>query len=359
LKLTFGGAANVYEGGHFGEVIWAKYASNGKLGDHYVSDYANKSEVNNYLKASYDIKKLSLFADAQYRVIQYKYVEEASSQMQTANFSFFNPKVGVTYAVNAKNKVYASWSVGHREPVRKDFVESTVSSRPSFEQLFDYEFGYKFKNNRFFAAMNGYFMDYNNQLVLTGQINDVGSYTRVNVKNSYRAGVEIEAGIKVFSKLNVLGNLTLSQNKIASFTEYLDAYDASYNYSQTAIEHKNTDIAFSPNAIAALIFIYEPFKDLEVTLTNKYVGKQFLDNTSNNSRKIDAYTFSNIGVNYSFVKFGMSEIKVGVLVNNIFDKQYVNNGYTWGYASSGVRQDENFYYPQAGRNFLVRLSLNI
>jgi iron complex outermembrane receptor protein len=179
------------------------------------------------------------------------------------------------------------------------------------------------------------------------------------VKNSYRAGVELEAGIKVFSKLNVLGNLTLSQNKIASFTEYLDSYDASYNYSQTAIEHKNTDIAFSPNAIAALIFIYEPVKDLEVTLTNKYVGNQFLDNTLNNGRKIDAYTFSNIGINYSFVKFGMSEIKVGVLVNNIFDKQYVNNGYTWGYANSGERQDENFYYPQAGRNFLVRLSLNM
>ena len=356
LKLTFGGAANVYEGGHFGEVVWAKFASNGNLGDRYYSDYANKAEVNNYLKASYDIKKLSIFADAQYRVIQYKYVEEASAQMQTANFSFFNPKVGVTYAINGKNKVYASWSVGHREPVRKDFVESTVSSRPSFEQLFDYEFGYKFKNNRFFAAMNGYFMDYNNQLVLTGQINDVGSYTRVNVKKSYRAGVELEAGVKVFSKLNVLGNLTLSQNKIASFTEFLDCYD---DNSQIKIEHKNTDIAFSPNAIAALIFIYEPVKDLEVTLTNKYVGKQFLDNTLNNGRKIDAYTFSNIGINYSFVKFGMSEIKVGVLVNNIFDKQYVNNGYTWGSTSSGVRQDENFYYPQAGRNFLVRLSLNM
>jgi iron complex outermembrane recepter protein len=359
LKLTFGGAANVYEGDHFGEVIWAKFASNGKLGNRYYSDYANKSEVNNYLKASYDIKKLSLFADAQYRVIQYKYVEAASSSMQTANFSFFNPKVGVTYALNTKNKVYASWSVGHREPVRKDFVESTVSSRPSFEQLFDYEFGYKFKNNRFFAAMNGYFMDYNNQLVLTGQINDVGSYTRVNVKKSYRTGVELEAGVKVFSKLNVLGNLTLSQNKIASFTEYLDAYDASFNYSQTAIEHKNTDIAFSPNAIAALIFIYEPVKNLEVTFTTKHVGKQYLDNTSSNDRKINAYTYSNLGVNYSFAKFGMSDIKIGVLVNNIFDKQYVNNGYTWGYANSGVRQDENFYYPQAGRNFLVRLSLNM
>ncbi len=356
LKLTFGGAANVYEGGHFGEVIWAKYASNGNLGDRYYSDYANKAEINNYLKASYDVKKFSIFADAQYRAIQYRYEEKATVQMQTVNFSFFNPKVGVTYAINAKNKVYASWSVGHREPVRKDFVESTVSSRPSFEQLFDYEFGYKFKNNRFFAAMNGYFMDYNNQLVLTGQINDVGSYTRVNVKKSYRAGVELEAGVKVFSKLNVLGNLTLSQNKIASFTEYLYSYDVN---SQIAIEHKNTDIAFSPNAIAALIFIYEPVKNLELTFTTKHVGKQYLDNTSSNGRKINAYTYTNLGVNYSFAKFGMSEIKVGVLVNNIFDKQYVNNGYTWGYASSGVRQDENFYYPQAGRNFLVRLSLNM
>lgn len=359
LKITFGGAANVYEGYHFEEVIWAKFASNGSLGDKYVSDYANKAELNNYLKASYDFKKLSLYADAQYRTIQYRYVEEATIQTQTQNFNFFNPKVGFTYAFNLKNKVYASWSVGHREPVRKDFVEATLSSRPSFEQMFDYELGYKFKNNRFFTSVNGYFMDYNNQLVLTGQINDVGGYTRVNVKKSYRAGVELEAGVKVCNQLNVLGNITFSQNKIASYTEYLDSYDADYNYSQTAINHKNTNIAFSPNTIAALIFVYEPIKNLDITLTNKYVGKQYLDNTSNGNRKIDAYTFSNIGINYAFSKLGMNEIKVGVLVNNILDAKYINNGYTWGYATSGVRQDENFYYPQAGRNFLVRLTLNM
>jgi iron complex outermembrane receptor protein len=359
LKLTFGGAANVYEGDHFEEIIWAKFASNGKLGDKYESDYANKAEVNNYLKASYEIKKLSLFADAQYRSIQYRYVEKASVQSQTANFNFFNPKLGATYAINPKHKVYVSLSVGHREPARKDFVESTVNSRPSFEQLFDYEFGYKFKNKRFFTALNGYFMDYNNQLVLTGQINDVGSFTRMNVSKSYRAGIELEVGMVVYSKLNILGNLTISQNKIASYTEYLDAYDASFNYSQTAIEHTNTDIAFSPKAIAALIFDYEPIKNFEVTWTNKYVGKQYLDNTTSNNRKLDAYSFSNLSLNYSFAKLGMNEIKVGLLVNNIFDTKYVNNGYTWGYANSGVRQDENFYYPQAGRNLLVRISLNM
>lgn len=359
IKLTFGGAANVYEGNHFGQVIWAKFASNSNLGDNYYSDYANKSEVNNYLKLSYDINKISFYADAQYRAIQYRYVEAVSSQTQTQTFNFLNPKAGLMYSISNKNKLYASLSVGHREPVRKDFVESTVSSRPSFEQLFDYEVGYKFKTKRVFTSINGYFMDYNNQLVLTGQINDVGSYTRVNVKKSYRAGIEFEAGVQVFDKLNVLGNLTISKNKIASYTEYLDAYDDFYNYSQVTIEHKNTDIAFSPNVIGALLFVYEPIKNLDITLTNKYVGKQFLDNTSNDTRKIDAYTFSNIGVNYSFVKFGMNEIKLGLLVNNIFDSKYVNNGYTWGYAVSGVRQDENFYYPQAGRNFLVRLSLNI
>ena len=202
-------------------------------------------------------------------------------------------------------------------------------------------------------------MDYNNQLVLTGQINDVGSYTRMNVSKSYRAGIELEAGVVVYSKLNILGNLTISQNKIASYTEYLDAYDASFNYSQTAIEHTNTDIAFSPKAIAALIFVYEPIKNFEVTLTNKYVGKQYLDNTTSNNRKLDAYSFSNLSLNYSFAKLGMNEIKVGLLFNNIFDTKYVNNGYTWGYANSGVRQDENFYYPQAGRNLLVRISLNM
>ena len=359
IKFTLGGAGNTYEGNHFGEVIWARYASNSNLGDNYYFNYANKSEINNYLKANYSIANFSFYADAQYRTIRYNYYEQATAQRQTKLFNFFNPKLGFNYELNAKNNFYASWSVGHREPVRKDFIEASINSRPSFEQLFDYEFGYKFKSERWFTSVNGYFMDYNNQLVLTGKINDVGSYTRINVSKSYRAGVELEAGIKVLPTLNILGNLTLSQNKIASFQEYIDAFDVDDNYSQDIIQHSNTDIAFSPNVIGALIFLYEPIKNLEFSLTNKYVGKQYLDNTSSDLRKINPYQFSNIGINYSFSKFSINEIKVGILLNNVFDANYVNNGYTWGYNYAGTRQDENFYYPQAGRNFLVRVCLNI
>jgi iron complex outermembrane receptor protein len=199
-------------------------------------------------------------------------------------------------------------------------------------------------------------MAYKNQLILTGEINDVGAYNRINVDKSSRMGVEVEVGYMLLKNLSFSGNITLNQNKIATFNEYIDNYDLG---EQDVIVHENTDIAFSPNVISAVGILYEPIKNLELNLLGKYVGKQFLDNTSSENRKLDAYYTANMGISYTIYDKGFKEIKIGVLANNLLDFSYSSNGYSWGYISSGQRIIENFYYPQAGRNFLVRLTLKM
>jgi iron complex outermembrane receptor protein len=201
-------------------------------------------------------------------------------------------------------------------------------------------------------------MDYDNQLVLTGQINDVGGYTRTNVKDSYRAGIELEGGYKILDNLGITGNLTLSQNKIVEFTEYMDAYDVNFDYlGQVETVHQNTDLAFSPNIIAGLTLNYEPIKNLRLNWMFKHVGAQFLDNTSNTSRMLDSYFISHLNIAYIIKDKFFKETTIGLRVNNLFNEQFENNGYTWGYIYDNNRVDENFYYPQAGTHFLLRLTV--
>ena len=200
-------------------------------------------------------------------------------------------------------------------------------------------------------------MNYKDQLINTGMVNDVGSYTRVNVDNSYRAGLEISAIYKVIKSLSLNGSVALSQNKIASFTEYIDNYDDP-NGEQTQIVHENTDMALSPNLVGNIGFTYEPIENLSFNWMTKYVGEQFLDNTSNQdnyNRKIDAFSYTNLSLNYTLNDVLFKSITFGVQCNNLFNTLYSNNGYTWGYIYGGQRTVENFYYPQAGRNFMARL----
>src|SRR5690554_6447826 len=230
----------------------------------------------------------------------------------------------------------------------------------SHETLFNLEAGYRYTHQKAFINANVYHMMYDNQLVLTGEINDVGGYTRTNVKESYRLGLELEGGYQVFDKLGITANLSLSENKIKNFVEYVDSYDASWNViPQTEIEHGTTDLAFSPSVIAGLTLNYAPVKGLKVSLINKYVGKQYLDNTSNEDRALNAYFVSHFDLSYSFSALGFEEITVGGRVNNLFNELYENNGYTFSYLVAGDRTQENFYYPQAGRNFMVRLLLKL
>lgn len=362
FDVVLGGGANQYTGSHYGEVIWAEYAPGGAIGDRYYDNDANKFEAQSYLKTTARKKRTTYFLDLQFRHIQYEFlgIDDVSGSLQevtqTATYDFFNPKAGFMVDFNSANNVYFSLGIANREPVRADFRENTVENRPKPEELINMEAGYRFKSQKFIANANIYYMQYTNQLVLTGQINDVGGYTRTNVESSYRAGIEVDAGYMVLKNLSIAGNVSLSQNKILAFTEYLDNYDT---YVQDEIAHEKTDLAFSPNIITSLGIDYEPVKGLNIGWTTKYVGKQYLDNTSSEDRALNAYSFSNLQVSYTLKKVFFKEMTFGLQVNNLFNALYENNGYTWGYVYGGQRTQENFYYPQAGRNLMTRLTIKL
>ena len=256
------------------------------------------------------------------------------------------------YDYNERHNTYISLAVANREPVRKDFTESPAGNQPKTENLVNLEVGYRYKGHNLMVNANVYYMHYKDQLVLTGQINDVGGYTRTNVDISHRAGLELEAGYRLTNKLSLTGNATLSNNEIKEFNEYVDNYDIG---GQDTIAHTNSDLAFSPNIIASAGLKYEPLKGLNINFLGKHVGDQFLDNTSTETRKLNAYTTFNLQVNYTVKDVLFKEMTFGLLVNNMFNEVYENNGYTWGYVSGGERTVENFYYPQAGRNFMLRV----
>ena len=361
LNLVFGGGANQYIGGHYGEVIWAEFASNSEIRDRYYDNDAKKTEVHSYLKGTYKLGKLTFFGDIQYRHIDYTFlgIDDVSGTITAVNqnlsFDFVNPKGGFMYDFNSRNNAYFSTAVANREPVRRDFRESTPENRPQVENLVNFELGYRYKGYKLMVNANAYYMHYNNQLVLTGQINDVGDYTRTNVDKSYRSGIEIEAGYRLSKKLSITGNITLSDNKIKTFNEYVDNYDIG---GQDTIAHSNSDLAFSPNIIAAAGLKYEPIKNLNISFIGKHVGDQFLDNTSSDTRKLNAYTTFNLQMSYTIKDILFKEMTFGLLVTNLFNESYENNGYTWGYIYGGERVVENFYYPQAGRNFMARILFN-
>ena len=364
LSLIFGGGANQYRGGHFGEVIWAEYASNSHIRDRYYDNDAEKFEAHSYIKGTYNSGELTVFGDLQFRHIDYTFlgIDDVNGSLeevnQTRSFNFFNPKAGFMYDFNERNNAYASLAVANREPVRKDFRESTPENQPKVEKLINFESGYRYKGQNLMVNANMYYMHYSDQLVLTGQINDVGDYTRTNVDVSYRTGLELEAGYRISDKFTLNGNATFSKNKIKEFNEYLDNYDREDGLQDT-IAHSNTDLAFSPNIIASAGLQYEPLEGMSIHISGKHVGDQFLDNTSTETRKLDAYTIFNLQLKYTINEGLFKETTFGLLVNNLFDELYENNGYTWGYVYGGERTVENFYYPQAGRNLLLRVLIKI
>ncbi|CAN5438343.1 TonB-dependent receptor [soil metagenome] len=358
LNATLGGAWNKYEGLHYGEIIWAQHASNSTLHNNYYNDTANKTDFNLFAKLVYSVtKKFSFYADMQYRLVNYSFLgydDSVKIAQQTAAMGFVNPKIGLHYELNNAASVYLSYSIGHKEPSRDDYTQSTPTSRPKAEKLNDLELGYRHNMKKAQWALNLYYMEYKDQLVLTGEINDVGAYNRTNVNNSYRAGIEAELGIKIFHNLTWNTNITLSKNKILNFQEFVDNYDST---AQRVNVYTESDIAFSPNVIAGSTFTYELIKNLKLSFISKYVSEQFLDNTSNKERKLDAFLVNDIRINYTIKTKYIREIGFTFALNNLFSEQYESNGYTYGYIYGGIHTVENFYYPQAGMNFMGGLSL--
>lgn len=359
---VFGGGANRYDGDHFGEIIWMGTSGGTQIRDRYYDNNAVKDDLNLYAKGTFEATRgLFLFADMQYRGIDYSIaginndLREVSGEHQ---YRFFNPKLGFSYETEKGKTWYASYAVANREPVRRDFTDSPILETPRHETLQNIEAGIRTQKGNLTYNANFFYMNYRDQLVLTGQLNDVGAYIRENVANSYRAGIELDGAYRVSDKWTFGGNLTLSRNKIAEFTEYIDDY-AAPEFRQEVIVHTDTDIAFSPNVIAAAIIDYRAFKNFEISLLNKYVGDQFMDNTQNDNRKLNAFFTNDIRLNYSLRPRFVKNLEFTVLINNILNQKYEPNGYTFSYflagegASGRELVTENFYYPQAGTNFLA------
>jgi iron complex outermembrane receptor protein len=358
FQFTLGGAANQYIGAHFGNIVWAQFASSSIPDLKYYNDTATKNDANIFCKANYQLtKKISVYGDIQYRNIYYSFLgfnDQLQNEKQSVNINFINPKAGLMYKLNSSNTFYASYAIGNKEPDRNDFVQSTPASRPKPENLQNVEAGYTHNERTWMAAVNYYYMYYHNQLVLTGQLNDVGDYNRTNIDKSYRSGIEIEAGVKLVKQLNIAGNITLSENKILNFNEYVDNWD---DGTQVMFAHAKTDIAFSPSIVAAAQIEYVPFKNAAFSWMAKYIGNQYLDNTSNSSRMLDAYFVNDLELSYTLKTKTIREIKFSFLINNILNELYESNGWTYSYLLSGKAYTDNYYFPQAGINFLAGITM--
>lgn len=357
-SVTIGGGWNQYDGDHFDEVIFAQYFPLAEVPYRYENNTALKTDFNIFGKIIFDLsEKTNLFADMQYRRVSYNFTgfdDELNNVPQHDVLNFANPKFGFNWRLNSEQSIYASVGIGNKEPSRDDYVNSSSFSRPNAENMQDIEAGYRIQKNKFAFAINYYFMNYQDQLVLSGQVNDVGNYTRINIDKSYRTGTEFEIEWRPSQKLRFSANTTLSQNKIKDYNQYIDDYDAGI---QTIRTFKNTDIAFSPAIISAGEISYEPVKDLFVSFITKYVGKQYLDNTSDETKKIKEYPVSTVQLGYKFNTKIIKEIELGVMVNNIFNHLYESNGYTYSYIYGGEETLENFYYPQAGINVSGKVNL--
>ncbi len=365
LKVTLGGGWNQYIGKHYGDITWAMY----NVPDHYrwYNLDAQKNDFNTYAKAEYQLNRFVFFGDLQYRNIAYiiNGFRNNPDIRHNINYNFFNPKTGVSYLFagdHTSNKAYASYAVANKEPNRDDF-EAAAANLPKPEHMQDVEAGFEQKSRRYNWSANVFYMKYRDQLVLTGKINDVGAYTRENIADSYRAGVELAGAIQLHPSVSMFANVTFSRNKIKNFTEYTDNYDTNIQESKL---YPETDISFSPNVIAGGGLTFNPMALLhrnsglhhfEIDLLGKYVGKQFLDNTSNDARSISNYGLFDSRLRYHFTGKPFRNIGVTLALNNMLDKKYEANGYTFSYVSGGSKTTENYYYPQAGFNWMLGVTV--
>jgi iron complex outermembrane receptor protein len=355
-ELTFGGGWNRYTGAHYGQVVWTQVQPN-IFSRYYYLD-ADKTDINFYAKWQHQLSaNFDGFADLQYRNVRYNIYgfQYNPDIIIHAKYNFINPKAGISFHQKDWSG-YLSYALANKEPNRDDF-EANQNQQPKREQLNDFELNIKKKNifKGFDIAATGYYMLYKDQLILTGQINDVGAYTRTNTPNSYRLGTELEMNYHA-SKWNLGYNLALSQNKIKNFTEYVDNYD---NGGQNAINHGTTTIAFSPSIVQGLTLNVLPVKNWELTWLGKNVGKEFMDNTSSDDRKLKAFVVNDFRTSYTIHYGLLKEAKLIFQLNNIFNVKYEPNGYTYSYISGGVYNYENSYFPMAGTNVMVALNVKL
>lgn len=356
-QIVFGGGINVYDGKHYGKLIWIKNYQDFNKNINYYNLNANKTDASFYSKWTQRIKKnTETFVDLQVRNVHYNIngFRNSPSIVAINNYTFFNPKVGITYN-NNKVKLYASYARAAKEPNRDDF-ETAANQQPLAEKLNDVETGVECKFKKAFVGANIYYMFYKDQLILNGRINDVGAATRINVDKSYRAGLELFGNATLNKIISVAANITFSKNKIKNYTEYIFNYD---NNTQILTNYINTDIAFSPNTIANFTVNITPLKNTQIGLTSKYVGKQYLDNTNNNTKSLGDFFTQDVRIAYKTSYKKITAIDFYVQANNIFSRLYTPNGYTFSYISFGQTYTENFYFPMTPANFMFGVNVKL
>ena len=377
LQATLSGGWNQYLGDHYGEIIWGEHLEGAEPGHRYYFGTGDKRDLNVFTKIQYSLTPwLHGFADLQLRQVDYE-ITGTDNDLRLTNaavdYLFFNPKAGFLFDFDEKTTAYASFAVANREPNRSDFTDAAEGNQPQPERLLNTEAGLRYRSGGRAFGVNFYHMLYQDQLVLTGNINDVGAPIRTNVPHSYRLGVELTGTVSLAKKLTLEANATLSQNKIKNFTEYIDNWDT---WGQEAVEHGTTDIAFSSNLIAFGRLNYDVLKNenqqLTVALAGKHVGRQYIDNTSNENTVLDAYTTGELQFRYILKPKFVEELSFNLLINNLFDARYSANAWTYRYISAGYdgRPDDPYtrleggdvynltgFYPQAGRNFLAGVSV--
>ena len=382
-SINLGGAWNHYVGEHYGRLHWMREAGNLEQDHQYYFAESDKYDFNFYFRQEYNfLDKLNAYLDLQYRRIDYQSQGTQAglvfNSLQAVNFNksfnFFNPKAGFQYRFGDWVSQY-SIAVAHREPNRNDFVNAGSGPLPKAERLVDHEIGLVLSKKQWELGFNMYYMDYKDQLVQTGDVNNVGEATRVNVENSYRAGLEIYGSYQQNQWLEWSGGLTLSQNRIDQFEERIDNWSTGM---QDSVTHENTDLAFSPQLIGQVQIKAFPLagiddRNLFVQLTHKYVGEQFLDNTSNSNTKLDAYLHADLAMGYNFLFSNETQLGVHLLIQNLWNQDYETFAWTYRYRSPGYdgRPDDPYtrledastdtynqtgFFPQASINYLLGLS---
>ena len=351
-NMNFGSSYSEYDGDHFGKVIWAQNTAGIQVDDRFYDGNGVKKDFSNYVKTTYQLNsKLSLYGDIQFRNVNYK---TSGSTSDIANFSinkkynFFNPKGGLNYLFNKHNNLYFSFARSNREPTRSDY-ESNPNIRS--EQLNDFELGWSLTKKKFNVTTNFYMMQYKDQLVLTGSIDDVGTPVRENSGESYRMGLEVETVFNLSDKISILANSAFSDNKNKNFVTSLNG---------ELVNLGKTNISFSPEIVSSINLLYSPKENMEFSILNKYVGEQYMSNTDSVFSKLDAYSVLDFNFNYNFKNtFFFSEIVLSAIVSNLFGTEYVSNGYyytyddTWSDPNSVTTIEGTGYYPQATRNYLL------
>ncbi len=355
-KIIFGSTYSEYDGDHFGETIWSQNSGDIEFTDLFYNGNGLKKDFSNFIKSVFQISsRFSMYTDLQLREINYSTDGSTSNIPELKlekKYSFFNPKFGLNFKLNNKNRVYFSVAKAYREPTRSDY-ENNFNIKP--EELIDFELGWSLSSNNIILNTNLYYMNYENQLVLTGALDDVGSPIRENSGKSYRAGVEIESGFKVSEKINLTGNISLSENKNIDYVN---------RFNGELINLGDTDISYSPSFISSVAINYSPNSKLDLSLLNKHVGEQFMSNNGSSFSKLDSYSVMDLNFRYTFDELNLfDELSLNLLINNIFSAEYVSNGYYYTYDDTW--SDENMittiegtgYYPQATRNFLFGVGI--